>query len=371
MYATGKTKMLSEVNSRLKASKSGVTVRQRGDRLYVRGTFPPQAGENEPKQRDIPLGIYANPAGFKRAEAEARKIGAQLALKEFNWAEWVDAPKPELETVSAWIERFEQDYFSRRARTPKSQTTWRTDYRQPYAQLPQDKPLTVELLRASVLESEPDSRNRQRRCMALGSLAKFAGLEFDASPLRGGYSSKSLSPRDLPTDKEIAEWRDRILNEQWQYAFGLMACYGLRNHELFHIDLEKLRASPVLSLLDERDGGGKTGARRVWACYPEWWDKWHLWDVKLLPQVMGRDNSALGSRVTQALKRYGFQHPYNLRHAWAVRTIEFGLPVELAAQQMGHSLKVHSETYHQWISDDVHQRAYDLAMNRSDRPLPP
>lgn len=364
---------LEQINARLKAGKVGVYVRQKGERLYLRGTFPPKAGETKPKNRYITLGIYANPAGLKRAEAEARKAGAQLACKEFDWSEW----EPEVEvkteqgTISSWIERFEKDYFERRSRTPKSETTWRTDYHQPFQQLRLDAPLNVDTLRQSILESEPDTRNRQRRCMALGALARFAELDLDTKSLRGDYSPKRLNPRDLPTDKEISEWRDRIPNEQWQYAFGLMACYGLRNHELFHIDLKRLRESPVLSLIEDDNGGGKTGARRVWAVYPEWWDKWRLWDISLMPQVTGKDNSALGNRVTQALKRYEFTKPYNLRHAWAVRTIEFGLPVELAAQQMGHSYKIHCDIYHHWISDEVHQRAYDLAMNRPDRPLPP
>ena len=362
---------IEKLNTRLKAAKLGVTVRARGDRLYVRGTFPPKRGETEPKQRDIPLKIYASSAGLKRAEAEARKISGQLACKEFNWDDWEKPEKPDSDNVSAWVERYENDYFNRRARTPKSETTWRTDYKQPFGQLPSDAPLTADLLRQSIFETEPDSRNRQRRCMALGALAKFAGLDLDATVLRGDYSPKRVNPRDLPTDIEISQWRDRIPNPSWQYAFGLMACYGLRNHELFHIDLEKLQQGPVLSLTDDRDGGGKTGARRVWACYPEWWDKWRLWDVKLLPQVTGKTNSDLGNRVTQALRRYGFIKPYNLRHRWAVRTIEFDIPVELAALQMGHSLKVHNETYHAWVSDEVHQRAFDRAMQRHDRPLPP
>ncbi|MBW4516043.1 MAG: site-specific integrase [Timaviella obliquedivisa GSE-PSE-MK23-08B] len=364
---------LEEVNARLKAAKIGISIECRGDRLSLRGTLPPKIklGETKTKQRTIPLKIYANPAGLKRAEKEARKLGGQLGCKEFNWDDWEDEPEPDQETVSSWVERFETDYFNRRSRTPKSETTWRTDYRQPFSQLPSDALLTAETLRQSILETEPDTRNRQRRCMALGLLAKFAGLELNATALRGDYSPKRVSPRDLPTDAEISQWRDRIPNLRWQYAFGLMACYGLRNHELFHIDLEKLKTNPVLSLIDDKDGGGKTGARRVWACYPEWWDKWQLWNVDLLPQVTGKTNSDLGSRVTIALKRYGFYKPYNLRHAWAVRTLEFDIPVELAAQQMGHSLKVHDESYHAWISDDVHQRAFDRAMQRPDRPLAP
>ncbi|MEP0918652.1 hypothetical protein NC981_17620 [Leptolyngbya sp. DQ-M1] len=256
---------------------------------------------------------------------------------------------------------------------PKSETTWKSNYLQPFTRLPHEKPLTAELLRQVILETEPDTRNRQKYCIAYEALAKFAGvIDLNATSLRGDYSPKRLTPRDLPTDKEISEWRDRInaKNESWGWAFGIMATYGLRNHELFHIDLERLKQSPVLSLIDDNNGGGKTGSRRVWAVFPEWWDKWRLWDVKL-PAVTGKDNSALGNRVTKAFARYGFSKPYNLRHCWAVRTIGFGIPVELAAQQMGHSYQVHCNIYHYWISDDVHQKAFDLAMQRPDRPLAP
>lgn len=366
---------LKELNDRLKAAKLGVTVEARGKGTFLslRAKLPPKTGSGEWTRQFIPLEIYNNQAGLKRAEAEARKLSGQLACKEFNWSYWREPEKPDSGTVSTWIERYEIEYFNRRSRTPKSETTWRTDYKQPFAKLPLDEPLTAAILRQSILETEPDTRNRRRRSDALGRLAKFAGIELDAKSLRGDYSPKRLTPRDLPTDKEISEWRDLINqeNEFWGYAFGLMACYGLRNHELFHIDLERLKESPVLSLTENLYGGGKTGARRVWACYPEWWEKWHLWDVNLLPKVTGKTNSALGNRVTNAFVRYGFHKPYNLRHAWAVRTIEFDIPVELAAQQMGHSLQVHSQTYHHWISDDVHQRAFDRAMQRRDRPLPP
>ncbi|MBD1843337.1 site-specific integrase [Cyanobacteria bacterium FACHB-63] len=366
---------LDKINARLRAANLGVTIeaRGKGSVLSLRAKVPPKDGIGSPKWQYISLGLQNNPAGLKRAELEAKKLSVQISLREFKWDDWVEPEIPQSDTVLAWIERYEIEYFSRRSRNPKSETTWKTDYKQPFGQLPPDEPLTTEILRQSILETEPDTRNRQRRCMAFGQLAKFAGIELDAKSLRGKYSPKRVNPRDLPSDKEISEWRDRINkeNESWGYAFGLMACYGLRNHELFHIDLERLRESPVLRLTEDLHGGGKTGARKVWACYAEWWDKWHLWDIKLLPQVTGKTNAALGNRVTTAFARYGFHKPYNLRHAWAVRTIEFDIPVELAAQQMGHSLAIHHEVYHHWISDDVHQRAFDRAMQRSDRPLPP
>lgn len=365
---------LEKINARLKAANLGVTVaaRGKGHLLSLRAKVPPKSGVGKDFWQYVPLGLRNNPAGLKRAELEAKSLSVQIGLREFNWADWVEPETPEPETVLAWIERYETEYFNRRSRTPKSETTWRTDYKQPFAQLPPDKQLTTELLRQSILETEPDTRNRQRRCMALGRLAKFAGIELEANSLRGRYSPKRVNPRDLPSDKEISEWHDRIcaISESWGWAFGMMACYGLRNHELFHIDLERLRENSVLSLTDDNNGGGKTGCRRVWACFPEWWDMWRLWDVKL-PNVTGKTNSDLGHRVTNQLKRYGFRNPYNLRHRWAVRTIEFGIAPELAAIQMGHSYQIHSDVYHHWIGDETHQRAFDIAMQRCDRPLPP
>jgi hypothetical protein len=37
----------------------------------------------------------------------------------------------------------------------------------------------------------------------------------------------------LPSDEVIVEWYDRIPNPTWRYVYGIMATYGLRNHEVF------------------------------------------------------------------------------------------------------------------------------------------
>ncbi|MEM9120340.1 MAG: hypothetical protein AAGD09_21010 [Cyanobacteria bacterium P01_F01_bin.56] len=58
--------------------------------------------------------------------------------------------------------------------------------------------------------------------------------------------------------------------------------------------------------------------------------------------------------------------PYDLRHAWAVRTLLFGWPVELSARQMGHSVEVHTRTYQRWITRQQTQQVYDLLVNLAD-----
>jgi integrase len=199
--------------------------------------------------------------------------------------------------------------------------------------------------------------------MVANAMAKFAALDFDFSVYAGKHSPLKVQPRDLPTDELIQETYYKIPNPAWQWAYGMIATYGLRPHELFNLELEDL---PILTVLK-----GKTGRRRVWACYPEWVEIFKLKNAAL-PKVTGESNAALGERVSKAFNRYEIPfNPFDLRHCWAVRSLEFGLDISLAAQQMGHSAKVHSDLYHHWISDRHHQKAYDLLMQRADRPKPP
>jgi integrase len=355
---------IAQANGRLKAAKVGIAITRQGDRLYLRGTFPPKPDSDKkaPYQQRLALSIHANPLGLKNAEAEARKVGALLDCKEFSWLPYL-GDRQIAQNCGEWVERFEKDYFSKRDKNPKTLTTWRKNYYEVLKRLPPDAPLTVEILKETIFRIDPDTRSRQIYCMVANALSKFADLNFDFSIYAGKHSPLKVSPRDLPTDEQIQQTYYKISNPAWQWVYGMLATYGLRPHEVFNLNLDDL---PILTITD-----GKTGARRVWACYPEWVDLFQLKSVAL-PQVTGKSNADLGAKVSKAFKRYSIPFkPYDLRHCWAVRSLEFGLDISLAAQQMGHSAKVHSDLYHHWISDRHHQKAYDLLMQRADRPKPP
>lgn len=355
---------IAQANGRLKAAKIGVTIGAKGNRLYLRATFPPRTGSRKerPYQQRLFPGFHATPAGLKAAEQEARKIGILLDLGQFDWSEYAKNDVQPL-TVADWIERFERDYFTRRERNPQSETTWRHDYQKVFGTLPQDQVLSLQLLTEAISRTAPDTRTRKRFVDVLSRLATFAGIEANFKALKGKYSPKRVAPRDLPSDEVIIAMRDRIPNPLWKRAYSLIAAYGLRPHEVFKSSFEEF---PILSVHDDT----KTGYRRVWPFYPEWAEGWDL--LGELPQVSGRNNTDIGNRVTHAFKRYavGFT-PYDLRHSWAVRTIRFGLPDTLAARQMGHSVQVHTDIYHAWISGDEQARMYRLLLQRGDRPLPP
>jgi integrase len=355
---------IAQANGRLKSAKVGIAIVRQGDRLYLRGTFPPKPDSDKkaPYQQRLALGFHANPLGVKNAEAEARKIGALLDCKEFEWLPYLKISAPSV-TCGDWVAKFEKDYFDKRDRNPKTETTWQKNYNEVLKRLPVEEPLSIKVLKSLIEQTTPDTRSRQNYAMVCNAFAKFANLDTDFSIYSGKYSPRRATPRDLPTDEAIQIAYNQISSPEWQWVYGVIATYGIRPHEVFYLDLEDL---PIATVTD-----GKTGARRVWACYPEWVDTFSIKNV-CLPNVTGKANVNLGERVSKAFKRYGVPFaPYDLRHCWAVRSLEFGLDISLAAQQMGHSAKVHSDLYHHWISDRHHQKAYDLLMQRSDRPKPP
>jgi hypothetical protein len=280
---------------------------------------------------------------------------------------------------------FEHQFFAdpRRRRTPAgSRTTWTSAYL-PYLRRLQQAagelglPLTSApppWLLEQVLESYPSaSRGRQQCGTSLAALASQLGiiLPLDWSERAGGYGLHVAQFRQLPDDQEILRWNERIPNPGWRLAYGLMATYGLRNHEIFFSDLSALgsRGDRVIRVLPT----SKTGEHQIWPFQPEWVDAFELPRLAELKGQLPPVSTDLrqttlqqvGRRVAEQFRRYGLPlTPYDLRHAWAVRTIHLGLPDTVAARMMGHSVAIHTRTYHHWITRRDQQQAVDAALAR-------
>ena len=124
--------------------------------------------------------------------------------------------------------------------------------------------MTTDLLEAIIFQTQPNTKSRVRACMATGAIAKFAGLEFNPSQYRGNYSPSKVTPREIPDDSTIIHHYHALANRGWQWVYDMMATYGLRNHEVFHLDLDRF---PIIRVKEDT----KTGMREVWPCYPEIW----------------------------------------------------------------------------------------------------
>lgn len=360
---------IKEANVRLR--NYGISIEQIGARLYLRATLPakPQSLKDGWHQQKINITV-ANLDGVKLAEKEGKLLRLRLDTKTFDWKDYLsECTVNKVKNIGEWIQEFERDYFERKQRTFKTESTWKIEYHTVFRTLPASEILNTEVLKKAILTTIPDTRTRKRYCLTLQLLAKFAGLDFNANSYSGNYGYKSRQIRSLPTDKLIYDYYSNLDNPKWQWIYGMLATYGLRNHEVFFLDLEQLRAgNKIITVL-----AGKTGYRKIWPFHPEWFELFSLPNVKIPDINLNRNNSAIGGTVSQRFRRNdGLPFKvYDLRHAWAIRTLEYGLDISLAAQQMGHSLSVHSSLYHTWISSEHHQRAFDLAISKSDRPRPP
>jgi hypothetical protein len=182
---------INQINTRLKRANIGVTIEARGNKLSLRATLPPKSKTlRNYHQQYIPLGVYCNDAGLAFAETEAYKVGSLLAIKAFSW-DMYDQPL----TFGEAVDNFEKDYFDRRAKNPKSLTTWRGDYYQILKRLPPEELINEQSIIDLVCSTAPDSRMRKRAVMVLNCFSKFLGLNIDLSRYRGKTSK--VKPRTL------------------------------------------------------------------------------------------------------------------------------------------------------------------------------
>lgn len=350
------------VNQRLKAGLVRVALRQRGGALYMVATLPPKPGNNRPKpyQQIIALGVPANENGFKRAEDEARRLGAALALKEFDWSLYIEA-ESDRNLAAAVIARFKAQYMATHS---LSEATWKGHWNDVYGRLPQGKPLEVATLLETVYATPRNSRNRLQTCKKLQKLADFAGLKVDLLQYQGNYGNSQVV-RTIPSDEEIVYWRSQLHSPEWQWVYGMMAAFGLRNHESFFCEF----VADGLHVVK-----GKTGPRMVFvALYPEWVEQWDLRNVKRPVLALDKEFGYLGDRTCKAFKRHKIPFtPYDLRHAWAIRaSVRFRYPIPTSAALMGHSPEIHLKTYQRHINEGIHRETARNIMSKPDRPKPP
>ena len=378
---------LDAINQKLKEDGFRLRIEQRGRRLNLRGLLPTCENPDASRVQRLSPGLPATPAGLREAEQTVRLIERQLNRGAFKWQDWRSSKRAsrtrtdprQSKDIAAVIAQFEEAFFAdpKRRRSPSgSRTTWTGAYlpylRRLQAITPEDA-IDANSLLKTLSSYEDGSRSRQQCATTLGALASHLELNLpdDWRQEAGGYGLHKAQFRQLPTDQQILETAMRIPNPRWRLAYGLMATYGLRNHEVFFCDYSPLSqgGDRVLRVLPTT----KTGEHQSWPFHPDWVESFGL-------EQLGDNSSALpeistdlrtttlqqvGRRVSEQFRRYELPiKPYDLRHAWAVRTIHIGLPDTVAARMMGHSVAIHTRTYHHWITRRDQQQAVDSALSR-------
>ncbi len=369
--------LLAQANQRLSMARLGLQIEHRGEKLGLRGRLPPKPNSHRliPHQQRLSLGLPATLTGLRQAEQTATEIALLLLQNRFDWQPYLSPIRylgPDA-AISEQLLAFQAHFFQQQ-QTIGQRSTWETAYL-PYFRklqaLAHARPhlSLAELIYATIDTTRPHSRSRQACCTALQALSKFleVPLPRPLAELAGHYSPNRTQRRELPSDAEILHFYGQIPNPAWRFVYGIMATYGLRNHEVFFCDylgLSDGEPEAVIEVLETT----KTGGHQVWPFHPEWVETLNLRNIQL-PQIttdLAKTTlQRIGQRVTQQFRRYQIPfNPYDLRHAWAVRTIHVGLPDTVSARMMGHSVSIHTRTYHRWITRRDQQQAVNAARQR-------
>ena len=333
-----------------------VRLNKQGRYLTIRGMLPCKPGDGlGRKQYDLSLALPATKAGLKRAEGTCHKLSDEVAEGSFLWSNWQnprrEKPDEPPELVRDLIERFKVEHL-KLGRCKES--TWKQTWGAEFRRLPQDVPLTEAALLAVVLGTKPGRRSRQMISRHMAQLASFAGLDVDLSIYGGDYNRNSLAPRKLPSDKLIEQVRLTIPNESWRWQYGICAAFGLRPHEAFFCEFEDSESLHVVV--------SKTYQHTAKALRPDWVRDWGLMDIQK-PPVKAATLRGYGQRVGSQMRRYKLPfQPYDLRHAYSIRGVWLGFNPPEMARWMGHSEKVHQETYRRWLDKMTTDAIYERKM---------
>jgi integrase len=226
-------------------------------------------------------------------------------------------------------------------------------------------------------------------------LCKCSGLEIpELSNLKIKPSTKRK--RDIPTDTEIEREyfkfenyainrpsklitrEDRNNWKLWRWVYGMLATYGLRPIEIFvKPDLDWWLSADNIMNTWRVNEECKTGEREALPLYPRWVEEFNLktdleaielLKAKILDKITSKEINAARHGTDRWFRFVGVNfQPYDLRHAWAIRAHLMGIPIKAAADNLGHSVNMHTSIYQKWFSLENRKVAIEEAIKKKSK----
>ena len=359
---------LAPLNEALRARGLRMLVEQRRQALVVRGTFPENDGTR--KRKRISLDLPAVPSSL--VTAELRCLQLQEAINKGSyppalpWSTPVHAPASTTNaplTCGAAVHAFETHYWQTHPRNPASERTWDRIALE-LRRLPPNAPCTLQQLLRTAASTTPGSRTRLECCKVFKRLAKHLGIPGnleEISALKGNYEP---ADRTIPGDEAILTLLDALRPTKWGWCYAALATFGCRPAEVPSLVLHEDGTADCLTIKRRN----RAPAQRTCFALPRAWiDRFSLGNMSIPGETRWTQpdqyNSDLGkkfvdawrhSRRSREIKPILDAHIpefdlYDLRHRWAIRSIEGGKRLTLCARAMGHSAAVHEQTYHRHI----------------------
>ena len=322
-----------------------VSVTVSGSRLYLLSVFPDKKGSRAPYKQKLPLYLDDTAASRKVAEKRRSVCQAEIDGGTFCWEDWLkEATKP-----PTWQDGIDALYRKRCVIGTTGQETWRINYMGRLKQLPAKELITEKSVLKALMKYDRAQCSYKELFYLLKDMCALVKVPFPEAP-KPTYNSKIIIT-EVPEEHEVIDWITRADPEASWY-FGMMATFGLRDHEIDGIkflDDETIHV-PEFAPTGQRT---KTGERMVLTPRPEWVEQFDLRNERRFTY-----KSTQVARCCQRLhyhkKKIGIKYKaYALRHFYAAMLWEYGgseLDIYTAARYMGHTVKEHEETYRAHIA---------------------
>ena len=330
------------------------------DAICIRGTFP--NGDGTKSRKRINTGLKASIKSVSLAEnrllellTEINKTGS--IPETLPWEIKTDIQKgyPKIKAKDA-IELLKKDFFKVRTTNPKSRIkTWDV-IQNALNKLDSGAYITTDYLMAVVekysINPEDGSERANLRLKMhqyfkrLGTLIELPDIaKIDG--VKGEYKPKK---RTIPDQDDLLLLAVQVRNhKEYGWLTAAMIVYGCRPSEALSLFPNKNGTASCLSVKQKK----AVPERRTALALPKGYEeKLDLYNISRSVEFIEPEDfdpieaKSFSNRWGKWLKR---QRPdlqlYDLRHAWAKRSIREGVPSGLAAKSLGHSVQVFEETY--------------------------
>ena len=354
---------IKSVNKVLKAKRAGVTIQLRGNTLNLRALLPSKDGGIDNTQQRVLIGEKANSIGLSKAYQLALQLAAEKQAGIFLWKNWLKSPKEENKIrektshkIKDWVIKFEQHFWKGRIHSASSQRTWQR-IKAELNRLDLNKLLTIDELVQIGKGLEAGSKRRHEFCKVAKRLAVFAELaeKSKLDEIRTPYQPKI---REFPDEEQLLELVQSLRDDQrWGWCTAALYIYGCRPSEVFSLQPKNDGTARVLTIKPQK----KIPLWRTALALPqEMVELLNLYEIsKPLDHKNPEEYNSLKSkswtdRWNKWLKKNcGHQslRLYDIRHAWAIRSIRMNLSTAACAKSMGHEVNVHVKTYMSALSE--------------------
>ena len=356
-----RTQELVEVTNRdlrYRGHKASLTILK--DAIYIRGTFP--SGDGTKARKRVPTGLKASIKSVSIAEnrlldllTEINKNGSIPETLPWEIKSEIKKGYPKIKAKDA-IELLKNNFFKVRTTNPKSRLkTWDV-IQNCLNKLDSGAYITTDYLMAVVEKFAIDPETGAERAnlrlklhqyfKRLGTLIELPDIE-KIDGVKGTYKPKK---RTIPDQDDLLLLAVQVRNhKEYGWLTAAMIVYGCRPSEALSLFPNKNGTASCLSVKQKK----AVPERRTALALPKGYEeKFDLYNICRSVEFIEPEDfdpieaKSFSNRWGKWLKR---QRPdlqlYDLRHAWAKRSIREGVPSGLAAKALGHSLSVFEQTY--------------------------